>query len=294
MKVIVTGGAGYIGKSLCDRLADLDNDVRILDRRAPSFSQSLRHYEYVQNDLSDTGKLAAALQDIEAVYHLAWAFYPGDSRREIEENLLGTLNLLECCKASNVRHFIFASTAVVYGPTGDEPAREKDLCQPHTTTIGGLTYAVTKLTCEHYSLAIRCSRMAVTVMRVHGVFSKDRLAQFSEMIDQAKQGEKIVATANAGGQYVHLDDVVVGMAGILGCENAAGEVFNLAGYRLYKDHEIAEYIASKKSRFSEVEKAYDPGQDLISVSVEKLSAAIGYQPRRTDFLRQFIDDAIAR
>jgi UDP-glucose 4-epimerase len=267
--------------------------VRVLDKQSPAATHAQASCEWVHGDLLDAGDLTIALDGIGAVYHLAWGFYPGDYRREVEENLLGTLNLLEACKTSRVRHLIIASTAVVYGPTGREPACEADPCHPERTAIGGPVYAITKLACEHYCLACQRDGPAVTVLRIHGVFSEDRLAQFSGMIEQATEGRDIIAVAEAGGQYVHLDDVVWAMCGVLEKDGAPGEVFNVAGCRVYRDSDIARHIAAKAGSGSKVTLFSDPGQGMVSVSVDKLSQAIGYHPRESDFLRELIDACLA-
>jgi UDP-glucose 4-epimerase len=289
MNILVTGGAGYIGTALSRSLLRQGHTVRVLDLQQPTLAQLQASCEYNRGDLLDSEVLISALEDVEAVYHLAWCFFPEDYRREVEENLLGTLNLLDACKAARVSHFIFASSAVVYGPTGIEPACELDPCHPQRSTIGGPVYAITKLACEYYCLASQREGLAVTIMRIHGVFSQDRLVQFSSMIKQAKEKKDIVAVAQAGGPYAHLDDIVWALREVLGMPLAQGEVFNLAGSQIYRDGELAEYIAGKTRTSSKVILMNDPGQAMVSVSVEKLSTAIGYQPRKTDFLREFID-----
>jgi UDP-glucose 4-epimerase len=289
MNILVAGGAGYLGRALVSSLVKGRHMVRTLDLQPPSPTQVFAGCEHVHGDLLDAQGIGMALRDIEAVYHLAWSFYPGDCRSEAEENLVGTLNLLDACSASGVSHFIFASTAVVYGPTGEDPACEVDPCRPERSTIGGAVYGVTKLACEHYAMACRRDGLPVTFMRIHGVFSRDRLAQFSTMIDQATQGREIVAFADAGGQYAHLDDVIWALSAVLGRGEALGETFNVAGHRLYRDREIAGYIARKGGTGSVLSLLNDPGQAMISVSVEKLSQSVGYSPRKSDFLRGLID-----
>ena len=293
MNVLVTGGAGYIGGALVGSLIEADHTVRVFDRQSPPQRQAHPGCDYVRGDLLDVEALAASLDDIEAVYHLAWGFYPEDPRREVEENLAGTLNLLDACRTSKVRQVIFASSAVAYGPTGDEPASETDPCRPERSTIGGPVYGITKLACERYCLAHQREGPAVTIMTIHGVFSKDRLGQFSEMIEQAKEGKDVLAVAEAGGQYARLDDAVRALGAALGRDKALGEVFNVAGSRVYRDKEIADYIAASAGSGSKVALVSDPGQALISVSVDKLSHAIGLRPRSADFLKRFIDARLA-
>jgi UDP-glucose 4-epimerase len=287
MNVLVTGGVGYIGKALVRSLIRLGHSVRVLDLHSPT--QSQENYEYIRGDLLEVGGWTIALDDVEALYHMAWSFYPEDYRREVDENLCGTLNLLDACKAARVRHFIFASSAAVYGPTGIEPAWEVDPCHPQRSTIGGPVYAITKLASEYYVLASQRDGPAATIMRIHGVFSQDRLAQFSHMIEQATEAKDICAVAQAGGPYAHLEDVVWALCEVLGKDEAYGEVFNLAGNRIYRDGELADYIARKAGTGGRVTLLDDPGQGMISVSVEKLTRTIGYHPREDDFLREFID-----
>ncbi len=139
------------------------------------------------------------------VYHLAWGFYPGDERREVQENLFGTLNLLEAALAAEVRHFLFASTAVVYGPTGPARVGEGHPCHPERSTIGGPVYGITKLACEKYCLVYQWRGLPVTIFRMHGVFSEGHLGQFGQMIQQALAGEPVSAIREAGGEYAHLE-----------------------------------------------------------------------------------------
>ncbi len=289
MNLLVTGGSGYVGIALVRSLIHHGHTVRVFDLLPPTPKQRQEGFEYVPGDLLNPESLASALEDMEAVYHLAWSFYPEDRRREVEENLLGTLNLLKACLSARVKHFIFASSATVYGPTGEEPVHESDPCHPERSTIGGPVYAITKLACEYYILASQHDGPAATVMRIHGVFNKDRLAQFSKMIEQATEAKDIVAVTEAGGQYAHLDDVVWAMCEILERDEAFGEIFNLAGNRNYLDKNLAEYITQKARTGSKVVLMNNPGEGMISVSIDKLARTIGYHPCESDFLREFID-----
>jgi UDP-glucose 4-epimerase len=289
MKVLVTGGSGYIGMALVRSLIHHGHTVRAFDLLPPAPKQWQEGFEYVSGDMLNPESLASALEDMEAVYHLTWSFYPDDNRREVEENLLGTLNLLEACKAVRVKHFIFASSATVYGPTGEEPVHETDPCHPERSTIGGPVYAITKLACEYTILASQHEGPAATIMRIHGVFSKDRLAQFSTMIEQATKSKDILAIAQSGGPYILLEDVVWATRGVLGKDETFGEVYNLAGNRNYLDRNLAEYIAQKARTGSKVVLMNNPGEGMISVSIDKLARTIGYQPCESDFLREFID-----
>ena len=284
MNVLVTGGAGYIGRHLVNALLAEGHMVRVLDLQAPDAPQSPGGCEFIQGSLADSSLVAKVVQGIQAVHHLAWSFQPGDERREIEENLQGTLNLLEASRASGVEHFIFASSAVVYGPTGPEPVHEEHVPHPEQGTIGGPSYGITKLACEKYSQSYQRRGLPVTVLRIHGVFSQRRLGQFEEMIRRARNRQAVRVVRGAGGQYVHLEDVVAACCLVTGNRKAFGEVFNLAGSWQYQDTELARQIADMAETGAKVELVEDPGQRMVSVSAEKLRRVLGFSSMRGEFL----------
>jgi UDP-glucose 4-epimerase len=285
MKALVTGGAGYIGSHLVGALRQAGHEVRVLDLRPANG-------DFIQGSVADRSLVAQAVGDMEVVYHLAWGFYPGDERREIQENLFGTLNLLEAALAAGVRHFLFASTAVVYGPTGPSRVDEEHPRHPERSTIGGPVYGITKLACEQLCLVYQQRGLPVTIFRMHGVFSQGRLGQFGQMIEQALAGEPVKAIRQAGGEYAYLKDVV--RAFLLAMDNpkAHGEVFNLAGSHTYRDPELARYIIETAGAESQIELVEDPTQGTISVSVDKLRRVLGCGPESGEFLTGLIQRAL--
>jgi UDP-glucose 4-epimerase len=285
MRVLVTGGAGYVGSHLVDALWQAGHAVRVLDLR-------LANGDFIQGSVADLNLVAQAVRDVEVVYHLAWGFYPGDERREIHENLFGTLNLLEVALAAEVRHFLFASSAVVYGPTGPSQAAEEHPCHPERSTIGGPVYGITKLACEKLCLVYQRRGLPVTIFRMHGVFSQDRLGQFGQMMEQALAGEPVKAIRKAGGEYAHLRDVLRAFLLAMGNPKAHGEVFNLAGSHTYRDPELARYIVETAGCESQIELVEDPTQGMVSVSVDKLRRLLGCVPESGEFLTGLIQCAL--
>jgi UDP-glucose 4-epimerase len=229
---------------------------------------------------------------VEVVYHLAWRFYPElrpqEERREIQENLLGTLNLLEAALAAGVHHLLFSSSAVVYGPTGPTRVDEEYPCHPERSTLGGPVYGITKLVCERVCLVYQRRGLPVTIFRLHGVFSAGNLGQYAQMIEQALAGKPLRATRGAGGEYAHIADVV--HAFLLAQDNpkAYGEIFNLAGSHTYSEPTLARTIVEMADSGSPVELVTDPTQEMISVSVDKLRRLLGYKPERGEFLTGLI------
>jgi len=301
MRVLVTGGAGYIGTQLVDALCRAGHTVRVLDIDSPDSRRP--GVDYAVSSMADPDAVARAMQDVQGVYHLAWRFLseasqpelqPEVERREIQENLFGTLNLLEAALAARVRQFVFASSAVVYGPTGPEKVDEEHPCHPESSAIGGPVYGITKLACEKYCLAYHRRDLPVTILRIHGVFSGGNLCQFETMIEQALAGKPVQAFRGAGGQYTHIDDVLKACLLVLDDPSACGEVFNLAGAHTYRDSELAGLILDKAGSKSNLALIDDPGQGMISVSVGKLCKLLGHQPTEEEFLPGLIRQAIEK
>jgi UDP-glucose 4-epimerase len=244
--------------------------------------------DFIQGSVADPDAVAQAVRDVEIVYHLAWAFYPGEERREIQEDLFGTLNLLEAALIAGVRHFLFASTAVVYGPTGPTPVDEEHPCHPERSTIGGPVYGIAKLACEQLCLVYQRRGLPVTIFRMHGVFSQGGLGQFGKMMKQALAGAPVRAIREAGGEYAHLEDILQGFLLAMDNPKAHGEVFNLAGSHTYRDPDLARTIVEIAGSESQIELVEDPTQGMISVSVDKLRRILGYEPESGDFLTKLI------
>jgi UDP-glucose 4-epimerase len=287
MKVLVTGGAGYVGSHLVDALRQTGHAVRVLDLRPADC-------DFIQGSVADPSLVAQAVRDVEVVCHLAWGFYPGDDQREIQENLFGTLNLLEAALAAGVPHFLFASTAVVYGPTGPVRVDEEHPCYPERSTIGGPVYGITKLACEKLCLVYQRRGLPVTVFRMHGVFSAGHLGPFGPMIEQALAGEPVRVIREAGGEYGHLENVLRAFLLAMGDPRAHGEVFNLAGSHTYSDPKLAKYIVETTGSGSRIELVENPTQGMISVGVDKLRRRLGYEPQREEFLTGLIRRALGQ
>jgi UDP-glucose 4-epimerase len=293
MNVLVTGGTGYIGAHLANALRGAGHAVRVLDLQPPPGPQ--RTFEgraFLQGSVADTALAARAIRDIEVVYHLAWGSYPGEEWREIEANLVGTLNLLQAALAAGVRHLLFASSAVVYGPTGPVRVGEGHHCHPECSTIGGPVYGIAKLACEHLCLVYQRRGLPVTVFRLHGVFSRDRLGQFGGMIHQALAEKPVTAYRGAGGEYIHLHDLLCAFRLTMRHPQAYGQVFNLAGAHTYRETELARYAVERAESASEIVLLDDPTQGMISVAVEKARRLLGFEPEKGEFLTTLIQGAL--
>ena len=149
MKVLVTGGAGYIGSVLVDRLITGGHQVNVIDDLSNGYLENIhKDAKFFQGSILDTDLLNKALDQIEVVLHLGAKIRveEGESRPELykQVNIEGTLNLLKLCKEKGISKFVFASTAAVYGNPDDFPVTESSKEAPVNV------YGQTKLEIDVY------------------------------------------------------------------------------------------------------------------------------------------------
>lgn len=165
MKTCVTGGAGFIGSNLVDRLIADGHRVVVLDNlstgRLENLAGALPRIEFVQGDLRDPGDVARAVAGCEVVYHqgaLASVARSVENPVEVTEvNVMGTLNLLFAARDAKVRRVVFASSSSVYGDTPELPKTETMPTTPRSP------YAASKAAGESYLSAFQAAYGLETV-----------------------------------------------------------------------------------------------------------------------------------
>lgn len=154
MKYLVTGGGGFIGSHIVDRLLKDGNQVRVYDNFSTGQKAFItphindKNFELIQANLSNTKKLKSAMKDIDFVFHLA---AHADVRSGLEDHLIDhqqnlemTHNVLEAMVQNDVKNMVFSSTSSVYGDAAIHPTPEGYPFQP--TSL----YGATKAACENY------------------------------------------------------------------------------------------------------------------------------------------------
>jgi len=149
MKILVTGGAGYIGSVVTYKLVEQGNDVTVIDDLSNGFATNVHaKAKFIEGSILEKEKILGALNGVEAVIHLAAKIRveEGEVKPELYKsvNVDGTLMLLELCKSKNINKFIFASTAAVYGEPEDYPVTENSNVAPVNV------YGKTKLEIDEY------------------------------------------------------------------------------------------------------------------------------------------------
>jgi len=149
MKILVTGGAGYIGSVLVNKLIEQGHEVNVIDDLSNGFRENIdKKAIFTEGSILDKDNLNKALEGVEMVYHLAAKIRveEGESKPDLYKkvNVEGTLNLLKACAAKKINKFIFASTAAVYGNPDEFPVNENSKTNPVNV------YGATKLEIDNY------------------------------------------------------------------------------------------------------------------------------------------------
>ena len=169
-RILVTGGAGFIGSHLVDKLLALGNKVVVLDDFSNgnldnlSNAKSSSNFKLIQGSILDKDICSKAMEDIDVVFHLACLGVRHSIHSPFENhqvNAEGTLNVLLAAKKENVNQFIYISTSEIYGRTTKFPITESNLTHPLTV------YGASKLAGEHYTNSFfECYGMNTTVLRI--------------------------------------------------------------------------------------------------------------------------------
>lgn len=308
MNILVTGGAGFIGSSLTDRL--LENGARILcldnfnDFYNPlikenNISGSLKNknFSLIRGDILDKELLDGIFSgnDIHMVIHLAAM---AGVRPSIENPLLyekvnieGTINLLECMKTHNVKKMLFASSSSVYGGNKKVPFSETDSVDKPVSP-----YAATKkageLLCYNYhhlyGFAIYCLRF----FTVYGPRQRPEMAihKFTRQI-YSGQNISVFGDGSTSRDYTYIDDIVNGIINCIDRVNGY-EIINLGNSSPTKLAELVRLIQDISGRKSEIRmEEMKPGDVFTTFAdIEKAKKIIGYRPETSikEGLEKFI------
>ena len=220
MKVLITGGTGFIGKNLAPHLLEKGLDVYILARHQNSLN--IPKAEFIPCDILDTEKLNTALKDKDIVFHLAASTdekLPYDDLYRV--NVIGTKNVLDACLKNNIKHLIFTSTIGVLGPTSKEGAKEEDPYNPQT--------AYEKSKCEAEKLVLSYYekfKLPVTILRPTMVYGPDE--RWLKVFKQAKKGMPVIGRGENFWHLVYVKDVVEALSLVMNNDNTFGKVYHIA------------------------------------------------------------------
>lgn len=247
--------------------------------------------ESAHKGMLDSELVSRAVEGVDVVYHLAinWmkshhAWKTVDELAEFfDDNVRGTLNLLDASKSAGVRHFLYSSSAVVYGMTRLPTVTEDTICTPETWDRDpGAAYPIMKLTAE--KLCLLCSEiysLPVTIFRVGVVFDDKRaILPDPVFVDRILKGETIQVARGVGRTSVHIDDVVSAFLLATLNRKAYGQIFNLSNPAAFiPDSELYQLIANQAGSKSRIKVSAKPPLNPAIESVEKTREILGWDPK---------------
>lgn len=300
MKILVTGGAGFIGSHTVERLLrDGAAEVSILDsfndyynpaiKRANvrGFASQVRVYE---GELTDADFIRRVFDEgkFDAVIHLAAraGVRPSIEQPElyIDTNIKGTFNLLEAARRTGCGHFVFASSSSVYGVNKKVPFAEED---PILQTIS--PYAMTKMAgeqmCSNYSHLYGIKTVSLRFFTVYGPRQRPDLAisKFTRLIEDGKPIDKYGQGGTAR-DYTFIHDIVDGILGALNYRTGPiCDIFNLGGSQTVTLNDLISTIeeaVGKKALINQLPE--QPGDvPLTSADVGKATRLLNFKPTTT-------------
>jgi UDP-glucose-4-epimerase GalE len=182
MKILVIGGAGYIGSHTARALRRHGHDAVIFDNLSTGFDFLAKGFELVVGDIADEGKLGPALKGVDAVIHFAAHAYVGESvqnpRKYFRNNVEASLHLLNAATDAGIRRFVFSSTCAVYGTPAKVPITEDAVRQPINP------YGVSKLFFENALEAYdRAYDVRYAALRYFNAAGADESGEIGELHD---------------------------------------------------------------------------------------------------------------
>jgi dTDP-glucose 4,6-dehydratase len=289
VRVLVTGGTGFIGSHLIPRLIEGGHDVWSLERYVTGRIGNPHHVKTVYADLNDGFTVRKALRAVqpEAVIHLASispVSYSYDHPQEVlETNLIGTVSLAESClrEAPSLRRFLFASTSEVYGNNGYEVQVETNPLRPASP------YAVSKAACEDYLNYMKeAYDFPATILRPFNSYGRknDRNFLIEKAIVQMLTSHEVrLIDPEPVRDWLYVDDHVDAYLTCLDNERAINETFNICTGKGYTIRETVERIADIVGFRGEVLWGTAPARPtesrVIIGSHEKASRILGWRPK---------------
>lgn len=305
MKILVTGGAGFIGSHLCRKLLESGNSVVVLDDLSTGSYDNLAGLEedfglrLIVDSVNNPGIVDECVRDIDCVYHLASAvgvqLIIDQPVRTIESIVGGTETVLKSC-ARYRRPFLLTSTSEVYGKGVKVPFSEDDDTVMGATSRRRWSYACAKAMDEFLALAHWVeARLPVVIARLFNTVGPGQTGQYGMVVPrfvrQAIQSRPITVYGD-GTQtrcFAHVSDIVGALVKLMNCKEARGQVVNIGNSEEVTILQLAQRVKSVTGSSSDIQlipysEAYGDGfEDMVRrvPALNKAEKLIGYKPTKT-------------
>ena len=295
MRVLVTGGAGFIGSHLVDRLVKEGYRVRVIDNLSSGRLENIKHHidartiELVIGDLKDPQTALKAVEGVDAVFHFAAnpevRVSTTNPEVHFNENVVATFNLLEAMRKRGVRELVFASSSSVYGEPEEIPVDENAPMRPISV------YGASKASCENliHAYSKLYGIKAVSIRYANVVGPRLRHGVVWDFIVKLKRNPRELEILGDGKQtrsYIYIDDAVEATMMAWRKTSTQFEVYNIGSEDWITVDEVVDEVI-KAMELRNVKKVYRPvlhgvgwpgDVKRIALRIDKLQA-LGFKPR---------------
>ena len=304
MKVLITGGAGFIGSHLSERHLNMGDEVAIIDNLSTGSIENIQHLEdhpqctVVIDDILNTDFLRGLVDECDIIYHLAAAvgvnFIIENPLSSLISNIRGTEIILELANEKK-KKVILASTSEIYGKkNGHVPFAENSDRMLGPTTVIRWNYSTSKAVDELFALAYwREKRLPCVIVRPFNVIGPRQSGHYGmvvpRFVKQALLGHPITVYGDGEQRrcWTYIDDALDGLVALADSDGAVGEIFNLGSHFETSIRDLAFRVKELTSSDSEIEfvpydQAWPKGtyEDLMyrAPDLTKIRDRVGYDP----------------
>jgi UDP-glucose 4-epimerase len=286
-RILVTGGAGFIGSHLCKKLSEFTNNLTVYDNLSSGKVENVKHLpkvHFVKADILNLKKLRSQ-EKPDLIYHLAaQVVVPYSMENPIEDfetNARGTLNILEKARKDDAR-LVFASSAAVYGNTTKLPTPETYGFNP--ASCYGLSKVVGEQYCNMYSKQYGLDITIVRFSNVYGPKGHGVIPDFIDKLSRNPEKLEIIGTGLQSRDFVHISDVVDALILSAVNEDAIGETYNIGFGKTTKIIDLAKMILkilglSKKTVITTTNVPWQGDINTIWFDITKIKKELKWQPK---------------
>lgn len=282
-KIIVTGGAGFIGSHLVDKLLAGGNEVTVIDNLSSGKMEFIEHHDkdpnfkLVKLDMLELEKLKLAIKGADMVYHLAAnpdvRLGAENTKVHLEQNIIVTYNLLEAMRVNKQQNIAFTSTSTVYGEANIIPTPEN-----YGPLIPISLYGASKLACEALITSYcHTFEMRSWIFRFANIVGeRGTHGIIIDFINKLKANPKALEILGDGQQrksYIHVSDCIDGILFAVNNSNEMANIFNIGSTDTINSTEIGELIV-KEMGLSDVNFTYTGGTRGWKGDVPKMLLSI--------------------
>ena len=287
MRLLITGATGFIGSSLCRKLASEGNEIICLARNfETSFVQEFQNFQFqhITCDLSNWNNVKNNLKDIknvDCVFHLAGKTFQKDLLEPqiyFESNFSGTLNILEWCRQNKVKKFVYSSSIAVYGVSANQfnpkylPIDEAHPVLPYDFYDASKFYS--EQLCDYYHKVFGLQCIILRYSRVYGTSLKKGI--IFKAIENALKNDQIKVLGDISSDFIIINDVVNANIEAMK-KNLNFEIFNIGSGEEVTLRELCSKIIELTKSTSELEYHEFP-KARLSLDISKAKKDLDYTP----------------